>query len=64
MISRSFARTQQEIDHEMILVERPADLGRDVVVVAVQPLARAAERDEMRRTENVLGLGDADVIRF
>ena len=53
---------QQKIDDELILVERPVDFGRHVIVVAVQPLARAAERDEMGRAEDVLGLGDANVI--
>ena len=55
---------EQKIDDEVILVERPVNFGRHVVIVAVQSFARAAERDEMGRAENVLSFGDSDVEGF
>ncbi len=55
----------REIDHIMILAQRPVDLGADSVVVAVQSLAQiAAEGDEMSGAEHQIGPDDANVVVF
>ena len=59
-----FFADEQEIDDEVIIIQRPADLGGYVIVVAVEPFALAIERDEMSRAENVFSFGDSDVITF
>ena len=53
---------EQEVDREVVLVERRADLAGDAIVVAVEALADAAERDEVASTENVLGLRDTNSV--
>ena len=53
---------QQEVDHEMIGIERTLHLRRHVIVVPVQPLTDAAKGNEVARAENMLGLCDTDVV--
>ena len=50
----------EEVDDQRIGVEWPGDFCRDVVVVAVEPLAVAGERDEVGGAEDVLHFGDAN----
>jgi hypothetical protein len=52
----------QEVDDEVIFVERAADFDRDAVVMAVKTFAKSAKRNEVRRAEDVFGFRDADVI--
>ena len=54
-----------EIDHVLVLVQRPFHLDRDSVVVAVQGLANVAiVRDEMRSAEDVVLFIQTDAIGF
>jgi hypothetical protein len=53
---------EQEIDHQVIPVQRALKLGGDTIVVSVQPFASGPERNEMSRAENVLSFVDADVV--
>ncbi len=53
---------EQEVDDEVVRIERPMHFGGDPIVVAVQPLTVLTNRDEMGGAEEVFTLGDADVI--
>src|SRR4051812_22192676 len=62
---RDFAQVRAEhekIDYQVVLVQRAGDFDRHVIIMTVEPLAVAGERDEMRRAEHVFGLGDANLV--
>src|SRR5262249_32960468 len=65
-VQRDFAKRVaqgDEVNHVLILVERPGDLRRHAIIVPVQPLADVAgKRNEMRSAERQRLFLDADVI--
>ena len=60
--SEKLGADEQEIDHEVVFVERAGDFGHDMVVVSMQPFARATERNEMTGAKDVLGFRNSNVI--